>query len=317
MDEIDYTKDKRGWDRLPDNAKRMFHLNILYQNNMDSLVPNVYNFLTAVATETWLSYLYSRIATEEQIHSLTYSSGLQQVFGPKATSMLDYVYKDDILKKRTYNEIETANKFIEKIIVNKKQDDDAKKTLLELFLRTYFLEGIKFPFSFFVTWTINKSFDNALQGFSQAIKLIAWDELTIHTTTGQNVIRILMAEDEQEFNHLKDWFTETAISMCKETVELELEWNRYLLENGTIPGYNSEIGEHFIKYWADYRLEKIDITPLYNEKKSDIIDWFNEYRNLNKTQVALQEADNTNYQKGLKNDLYKLDELDLDELLNE
>jgi len=308
MNEIDYTKDKKSIGNLDDKMFRMFHLNILYQNNMDSLVPNTFGVLSELATDTWLSYLYSRIATEEQIHSLSYSNGLFQVFGEKVTEMLDYVYNDKILQKRTEKEIETANRFIDVLVKQGKEDDEAKMVLIEMLLRTYFLEGVKFPFSFFVTWTINRACKNCIQGFSQALKLIAWDEMTVHTTTGQNVIKILMKDEKQGFIHLKSKIEQMAYDMAKETTELEFEWNDYLQKEGGILGYTKEIGEHFIKYWTDYRLKTIGLNPIYNERKSDIIDWYNDYRNLNKTQVALQEADNINYQKGtLKNDLNKFD----------
>ena len=308
MNEIDYSKDKKGISNLDSKMFRMFHLNLLYQNNMDSLVPNTFGALSEIATDTWLSYLYSRIGTEEQTHSLSYSNGLFQVFGERVTKMLDYVYEDKILQRRTEKEIETANKFIDLVVKQNREDDEAKLALIELLLRTYFLEGVKFPFSFFVTWTINKACGNCIQGFSQALKLIAWDEMTVHTTTGQNLIKILLSDKNQGFYHLRDKIIDIIYKMAKETAELEFEWNEYLLKDGSIPGYTKLIGEHFIKYWTDFRLKAIGLNPIFNEEKSDIIDWFNDYRNLNKTQVALQEADNTNYQKGtLKNDLNKFD----------
>lgn len=305
-DEVDYTKDKKGIETLPDHAIDMFHKNILYQNIMDSMVPNVFSFLSDTVTETWLSYLYSRIGTEEQIHALSYSTGLLQVFGAKTTDMLDYVYQDKMLKKRTEKEVSAANTFIENVVFNGEQD---KKAVLELLLRIFVLEGLKFPYSFLVTWSINKAFGNAIQGFSQSLKLIAHDELTVHTTTGSNVLRILLNNEEQGFSHLKDWFTEFAYDVIKETSESELEWNNYIIKE-PIPGLNKDIGAHFIRYFTDHRLNQLGLPLLYNEEKSDIIDWFNNYRKLNKTQVALQEADNTNYQKGtLKNDLDRLDRL--------
>ena len=308
INEIDYSRDKKGITTLDNKAFRMFHFNILYQNVLDSLVPNIFSNLSDIVTETWLSYLYNRISTEENIHSLTYSSGINQVFPSKATKMLDYIYKDEMIKRRADEEIKDANEFIKIVIKDEREDDEAKKAILKVLIRTFILEGVKFPHSFFTTWTINKAFNNAIQGFSQALLLIAWDEMTVHTTTGKNVINILMKNEEQEFSHLKDWFEDIIYEIMKETVELEIQWADYLLEEGSIPGYNKEIARHFIKYWADYRLKEINLQPIYNEQKSDIIDWFNSYRNLNNKQINLQEADNTNYQKGqLKNNLSNLD----------
>lgn len=312
MNEIDYSKDKKGHSNLNNAAFRMFHLNILYQSLLDSLVPNIASQLAEIATDSWLSYCYNRVSVEESIHALTYSSGLEKVFGSKATQMIDHIYKDKVVKNRADEEIESAQNFIKIINNDEVHLDDKKKAVLDVLIRTYFLEGVKFPFSFFTTWTINKSFGNAIQGFSQALKLIGWDELTFHAPLGLNVMKILMREEDQEFMHLKEWFNERVKQIAIETQEGELEWNKYLHDHGEeegVPGFNEEIGEHFIKYMIDYRLKSLDIEPLNNEEKSDIIDWFNEYRNLNKTQVALQEADSTNYQKGkLVNDLDIIDE---------
>ena len=305
INEISYAKDKNGWETLPDNAKRMFRLNILYQMAMDALVPDVFSFLSNFVTDTWLSYVYSRISTEEKIHNLSYSSGLTQVFGAEATEMVDAIYSDNILKKRTNKEREITIKFISQVFNSCKEDDEAKKIILELLFRTYLLEGVKFPFSFFTTWTINKVYNNALQGFSQALKLIAWDEMTFHTVVGKNLLNILRKDKSQGFSHLfNSWFKERAVKIAEETADLEIEWAEYLLEQGEIPEFNINIASHFVKYYTDKRLKDLKLPAIFGEKTSDIINWFDEYRNLNNTQVALQEADATNYQKGmLKNDL--------------
>jgi len=306
--EINYDNDAIGFETLPKEAKRMFRLNIAYQTLLDSGVTNIFSELSKVATVPELQYLYRRISIEESIHSLTYSNGLDVVFGEKAEEMLDLVYSDPFIKKRLDNELDGAERFLELCIEKGETGDDAKKSILMLLGLAFILEGIKFPFSFFVTWTINKSFENQIQGFTKALRLIAWDELTVHTTAGVQVLKILMSDENQGFKHLKNWFHKEMVSFVKLTVEQELEWSEYLLKDGNIAGFNKDIGSHFIKYWADFRLEQLNIPIIYNEKKSDVIDWFNSYRNLNGTQVALQESSAMNYQKGkLNNDLNLFD----------
>jgi ribonucleoside-diphosphate reductase beta chain len=218
--------------------------------------------------------------------------------------MLDFVYEDKILQNRMNADIITANLFINLAKDQNADIDEIKKALILSLIRTYFLEGVRFPASFFVTWTINKNNNNAIQGFSQALKLILWDELTVHTATGQNVLKILFKDKNQEFLHLKNFYIENLYSIANEVYQSELEWASYLLRDGEIPGYNKNIANHFLKWQIDHRIKNLGLDPIFNEEKSDIIDWFNDYRNLNKTQIALQEADNTNYQKGaIKNDL--------------
>lgn len=344
MNELDYSKDIIGWKEIPAHAQRMFKLNISYQTLMDSGVTNIFSEIAKVGSLSEVQYLYSRISIEENIHALSYSNALATVFGSEAEEMLDLVYSDTIVQSRMENEVDGADKFIELCIRDNKlgkikrklqnvspanawntikdvkaiafgdyvettaELDEKKKSLLMLLGASFLLEGIKFPFSFFVTWSINKAYGNNIQGMARLIKLIAWDEMTVHTVTGSTVLNILRKDESQGFSHLFEWFDAEMIAFTKKTVDQELEWSEYLLKDGSIPGYNKNIGEHFVKYWADRRLKEIKMQPIYNEKKSDIIDWYNRYRDLNSTTSALQESDALNYQKGkLSNDLDKFD----------
>jgi ribonucleotide reductase beta subunit family protein with ferritin-like domain len=83
----------------------------------------------------------------------------------------------------------------------------------------------------------------------------------------------------------------------------EFTWNEYLLEEGSIPGYNKAIGEAFIEYQANKALRDcgIDVVAI---KPNDTITWFNHYRDISNQVVAQQEMKGNSYQKGvLKNDL--------------
>ena len=308
INEIDFAHDSKNWQYIPEVARRMFKLNIIYQTLMDSGVTNVYAILADLTSLPELQYLYKKIDYEEAIHAMSYSSGISQVFGAEAEQILDIVYDDKLIQSRMQSEQTSAEKLLQSEPYT--ETDYAKKALLEMLLYIYFLEGVKFPFSFFITWAINNAYNNSIQGFSKLLKLIAHDELTVHVITGREVLNLLRNDTKQGFKYLFEsgWFDEIATKIAKETAELEFKWSSYLLENGEIPGYNAAIGEHFIKYWVDYRLSDIKCKTLYNEQHSDIIEWFNKYRNLNATRTALQEADNTNYQKGaLKNDFDSYD----------
>ena len=308
MNEISYEKDIVGWKELPEVAQDMFKKNISYQTLMDSGVTSIFHEVAKVASVSELQYLYNRIGIEENIHALSYSNALDTVFGAQAEEILDEVYTDPFIKRRMESEVDGSEKFLNVVFRQGKTDDEAKMALLELLGAVFALEGIKFPFSFFVTWTINKSYNNNIQGMARLLKLIAWDEMTVHTTTGSTVLGILRKDESQGFTHLFDKFDDFMYDYIEKVSKAEMEWSDYLLQNGNIPGYNKEIGEHFIKYWADRRLKEIKLQPIFNEKRSDIIDWYERYRNLNLTTTALQEADATNYQKGkLQNDLDKFD----------
>ncbi len=309
--EIDFKSDKTRFQSLPEDAKRAFKLNIAYQTLMDSGVTSGISYvMTRVVTSSIWSLLYSRIAIEEAIHAESYSYGLSEVFGYQATETLDLVYNDEFVKKRMEGESKLFEDVINTCLLdnNKVSLNDKKKALLKLLLGIYFLEGIKFPFSFLVTFIINNSYSNAITGFTKTIKLIAHDELSVHVQTGKHLLNILSRDSDEGFKHLFDdgFFRKEALKMAKVVVNQEIEWAKYLFDDHEVAGINSLISENFIKYWAKIRLKDVGIedNPYQKEEKTDIIEWFNNYRNINKQNAALQETSNTSYQKGvLKNDL--------------
>ena len=308
--EVDYKSDKTRFSTLPEDAQRAFKLNIAYQTLMDSGVTSGFaSILNRIVSSSIWSILYSRIAIEEVIHAESYSYGLSEVFAQQATETLDLVYNDEFVKHRMEKEVELFDcvDTLCNIENSTATLDEKKQAVLKLLTGIYLLEGIKFPFSFLVTFTINNSYGDAINGFTKTIKLIAHDELNVHVPTGKNVLTILRKDEHQGFKHLFDngWFDKTAKEMTDYTVAEEIKWARYLFDEKEVLGINSSISEHFIRYWAGIRLRDIGIETEYlKEKKSDIIDWFNTYRDINKQNAALQEASNISYQKGtLKNDL--------------
>jgi ribonucleoside-diphosphate reductase beta chain len=121
-----------------------------------------------------------------------------------------------------------------------------------------------------------------------------------------NVIKILKREERQGFQHLftSGWYEEFLVKYVKQVVDAEIQWAGYLLKEGDIAGFSLDVAEHFIKYMGDKTLEKAGYKAIYNEQKSDVIDWYNDYRNIHNQNSALQEISNIAYSKGqLKNDL--------------
>lgn len=304
------------WQEFPPEALSKFQKTLAYQTVLDSMVPDVFKYMSEISTDPWLEYLYSRISTMEHTHAMSYSSGVDQAFGAKANEFLDIIYTDDKIKARIDDELEIAGRFVPAVTAGFENTDENKKLLLELLVRVFYLEGIKFPFSFFTSWTLNRAYGNCAQGFSQLLIKIATDEMQVHTATGANVIKKL--RKSPDFVHLftSGWFDTMAKTTLKDVVRKEKEWATYLLEDGEVPGFNQAICDHFIEYWADRRANEIGVEKQFNVVKNDIEDWFDAYRNINSKQSALQEIDNISYQLGqVQDDLHKFDELgaELDE----
>ena len=296
------------WTEFPPHALSKFQKTLAYQTVTDSLVPDVFPIFSEIATDPWLKYLYSRITTMEHTHAMSYSSGVTQAFGAKATEFLDIIYTDPKIKERITPELEIATKFINVVHAGWENTDENKKLHLEMLVTVFLLEGVKFPFSFFTSWTLNRGYDNVAQGFSQLLIKIATDEMVVHTATGSNVINKLRKSADYKHLFESGWFDQMAEKRFTDIVAREIDWAIYLLEDGECPGFNEAICVHFIHYWADRRRKEIKIEQQHNVKKNDIEDWFDEYRNINNKTAALQEIDNISYQLGqVKNDIDRFD----------
>ena len=121
----------------------------------------------------------------------------------------------------------------------------------------------------------------------------------MHVPTNGNVLKILRREARQGFSHLfKSELDQFIIDYARKVVEQELAWNEYLFIEGNIPGFTKEVGASFIRYYADKALRLLGFDPIYNERRNDVIDWYEGYRNSNNKNIAAQETQNVNYQKG-------------------
>lgn len=321
--EIDMKQDKTRFDQLPEEAKRAFKLNIAYQTLMDSGVTSGISevLLKCVSSSIW-DILYRRIMIEETIHSESYSYGLSEVFGSEASAILDLVYDDKVVQKRM-----DVEKAIFKSLHDLQDLDDIpyddpvtmneyRKLLLQLLIGIYCLEGIKFPFSFLVTFTINDKYDNAIPGFTRTIQLIAHDELNTHVPTTRHIFAIFREEEIQGFKSLFDngYFQEELDRIIKITVDSEIEWAKYLLQEGDIRSLSLETCEYFIKWRANfmYQILGMNDNPYKEYNSNSTIDFFENYRTINKHNAALQETDNTSYSKGqVKVDWDKFDQKEM------
>lgn len=308
---FNFQKDRIAFPTIEQNMQDVFKYNICFQTLMDSGVDAAYaTIMKRIVTNSIWNILYGRIAIEEQIHAESYSHGLSEMFGEASEEILDLVYSDPFIKTRLEAEVDAWSEVDRIVITEKKTDDEAKIAILTALIRTIFLESVKFPFSFYVTFNINKVSGSAIIGMCNLIRDIAHDELTVHVPANKNAINILRKEKHQGFSHLFEngLFSTLVKTVAYDVYRTECEWSSYLLNIGEFQGFTKEINEHFLRYRIDQTLEHLHEDSIYNEPRNDIDDWFDDYRDTKKHNAAQQETDGLNYQKdSLVNDLDKFD----------
>lgn len=178
--------------------------------------------------------------------------------------------------------------------------EDRNKLILELLVGILALEGVKFYVSFLVTYIINNNYNNKIQGATRIIKLINFDE-DIHTNMIAGTIQILKKNKIEGFSELikSEWFETMALNTFKDVLVDELGFAKYLLSFGDIPTLTLPVIEKFMQYYVDERMQSIGLPKIYNQEKTDVVQWFESYKNLNLDNTAGQESDAAVYSIGI------------------
>lgn len=293
--EISLVSDRLNFPKLPEHIQEILTLNLLFQTLMDSAQSRGLEMvLASITTSPEWEAVFRTQAYFEQIHSLSYSHILREVF-PNATEVFDRIGNIPEIKQRLTKEIESYNNTLEGY---------TKKDVVELLLRMFFLEGLKFYVSFLITYSINTSFNNYIQGITKIIKLINFDE-DKHVSVVSGLLSILKSNKDEGFSDIidSDWYIETATEICREVVWDEYSWGKFLLSHGDIPGLNQSILHNFTSWWGNERLKRLNLkTELPFVEKIDTIDWFNMYRDINLENTAQQEAEGLAYKIGILKD---------------
>lgn len=319
-EEISLISDRENFKELPESVQEVIVSNLLFQTLMDSAQNRgLDSVMSELATSSEWEAVFKTQSFFELIHSLSYSHIIREVFSANATDIFDRIYKIDEIKHRTDKEIDAYNLVKEFINGGHPEwtQEDARKQILILLTYIYFLEGLKFYVSFMVTYVVNYNYNDAIPGIAKIIKLINFDE-DMHVAVIGGLIRILMRDEEEGFTHLfkSEWYQNEVKKIVTQIVDDELKWAEYLLSFGPIKSLTMDVFNRFMKYYANSRLAKIGLDPLYpNVPKDDMVTWFDMYKDINKDNTAQQESTALNYNIGNMNMDY--DDNDLQKMLNE
>jgi ribonucleoside-diphosphate reductase beta chain len=119
-------------------------------------------------------------------------------------------------------------------------------------------------------------------------------------------LSILKKEPSEGFKEImsSNWYTDLIDRTFDEVYIDELDFAQFLLSIGPIPSLTIAVFEDFLKHFIDLRRTQVGAPKKYNVKKSDVVTWFENYKDLNKDNAALQESDLAVYSVGIiKNDM--------------
>jgi hypothetical protein len=265
-----------------------------------------YKQTVIVGVEVPSTYIVVRNHKDKSVtitgNSLSYAYGLQQTFGNQADQILEELESTPEVQDRMKVEEAVEEAYSIAVENNLPHKNDLR---LQHLINTYLLEHIKFPVSFFVVFWLNDKYNNPLNGFTQALKEIANDELNLHTVANMNVIKKGIKSGEFDRYDVENIAKNRAELIYKE----EEKWVDFLLGKEDLKGLNKDLYLYFVKYQTYLALKKLGIETEEVPKKS-VVSWFDNYRDISKAQVSQQETDGVSYQNYIVDDITDLSKLE-------
>lgn len=301
--EISMVNDSQKFFELPEPMQEVMIRIWLFQTLMDSgQNKGLEEVVADLCTNPEFEAMFKTWGYFELIHSLSYSHLLRGIFSD-ASKIFDKIKDYPEIQNRIDKEIDLYTRV--KNIHSLGTLDEKKKLVLELLVNIFALEGIKFYISFLVTYVINNAYANKIQGATRIIKLINFDE-DIHTTMSSGTLNLLKKESSEGFKEImeSDWYKQMVKDTLLRVEQEELSFADYLLSIGDIPTLTRPVFAQFLKYYIDVRATQLGMEKIYNQEKTDVVQWFENYKDLNKDNAALQESDLAVYSIGImKNDI--------------
>jgi ribonucleoside-diphosphate reductase beta chain len=322
-EEINLNRDVIDFGRLNEREQRIFTETLLRATMLDSvqgrspsmtLLPIVSLPEVEAAITTWDFF-------EGSIHSASYMYIIKAIYtNPDEVfnRLKDIQEIVDCAKSISmyYDELHRLNIMrdaVEMGAVDASQynEYEHKKALWNVLIAINGLESIRFYAAFATFFSFNEA--DMMIGSGRILSMIARDE-ALHTSLTSMLIHILPKEDP-DFAKIAEDSIDTMASIYMDILNQELEWVRYIFNDGGLLGLNEEILSGYVKYRAASAMTKFgvphDVVAGINAPKANPIPWITSYLDSGSdVQMAPQELELISYVTGGT----KMDDIGLDDL---
>ncbi len=269
---------------------------LAFQWELDSVASRTIAPLFApFVTNSELWVMLSKQSEMENLHALTYSEIIRQCISDPQEVFREVMRNDEVLNRSTtvLDCFDTLDRYgaMYKLGQVDRDSKELKSVVLRAFVALYCLEKIEFMSSFACTFALAEQ--NIFQGIAKLVQKIAQDE-QVHVMMDEAVLEILLKDDEW-----KMLLHENRIAIyeiIKTVIDQELDWNRYLFSEGrSIVGLNKTLLDEWVLWNAQDLYQFLGLQNPNPRIAKNPLSWMDNWFDLNKTQNANQEMDNTNY----------------------
>lgn len=300
-EEVSLEKERDDYEKLEDYEKFIFTKNLGYQTLLDSVQSRGIPHLLEDCSNPELEAFAKMWEAFETLHSYSYTYIIKNVYH-NPSEIFDNILTDKEIIKRTTS----VTKYYDDLINSLSDEDEyeKKKKLYLTLVSINILEGIRFYVSFACSYCFAQN--KSMEGNAKIISLINRDE-NLHLAFTQYILKILRNEKSERFDKIVKDCESIVIEMFKDASNEEMEWAKYLFNNGSLLGLNDKIIIKYMEYITNRRMASVGLNPIFSEV-SNPIRWIKNWTESKHIQVAPQETEVESYKIGnSKIDIEKYD----------
>ena len=276
--EVNTTGEKKNFELLTENEQAIYKLTFAQLSFNDSAQEEYLSDFRRLANNRLVKAALSLQIMQEVNHSKSYAVLLDAA--GNSDEVFD-LYKHDIALNRKNQRI--AEQFARYI------DGNSADEMLLSAMASVNLEGIYFLLGFSYIYVLG----DKVPGARDMIKFIARDEINTHLPLFANIFKTIYKE-----NKIPASVVDKAYEMIKEAVDIELEYGKYLLENYPIMGLTEELIEKTVYNYANDRLNKIGLDPIFTQSSETYLQKLVEkHLRMNDVRSNFFESNVSNYAK--------------------
>ncbi|WP_456433576.1 ribonucleotide-diphosphate reductase subunit beta [Nitratifractor sp.] len=276
--EVNTANEKKHFDLLTDNEQAIYKLTFAQLSFNDSAQEEYLSDFRRLANNRLVKATLSLQIMQEVNHSKSYAVLLDAA--GNSDEVFD-LYKHDFALSRKNQRI--AEQFARYI------DGNSAEEMLLSAMASVNLEGIYFLLGFSYIYVLG----DKVPGARDMIKFIARDEINTHLPLFANIFKTIRKE-----NPIPASIIDKVYEMIREAVDIELEYGTYLLENYPIMGLTKELIEQTVYNYANDRLEKIGLDPIFPQSPQTYLQKLVEkHLKMNDVRSNFFESNVANYAK--------------------
>jgi len=276
--EVNTSTEKKSFDQLTDNEQAIYKMTFAQLSFNDSAQEEYLSDFRRLANNRLVKSVLSLQIMQEVNHSKSYAVLLDAC--GNSDEVFNLYKHDHMLNQKNQKIAEQFARYIDGGSVDK---------MLLSAMASVNLEGIYFLLGFSYIYLLG----DKVPGARDMIKFIARDELNTHLPLFANIFKTIQKE-----NKIQTSTIDAAHTMIEDAVKIELEYGKYLLEQYHIMGITPKLMENTVYNYANDRLKKIGLTPIFKESSTTYLQKLvTKHLDMNEVKSNFFESNVSNYAK--------------------